>query len=102
MVLQHLRKAGYAEGITILKEQLAKVRPQFLDAQSFQRMSYLPGDVSHIDCWHTGCQIPVGRAAREAFGLVATLPASAAHAACSRWQLEGEVRTCGRRATSPA
>jgi transposase len=82
VVLQHLRKDGYAGGITILKEHLANVRPQFLGARSFQRTSYLPGEISQIDWWHTGRQIPVGKGAtREAFGLVATLPASAAHAA---------------------
>ncbi len=82
VVLQHLRRDGYAGGITILKERLATVRPQFLAARSFQRTSYLPGEISQIDWWHTGRQIPVGKGAtREAFGLVATLPASAAHAA---------------------
>ena len=82
VVLQHLRRSGYAGGITILKEHLAQVRPAFLAARSFQRTSYLPGEISQIDWWHTGAQVPVGKGAtREAFGLVATLPASAAHAA---------------------
>jgi transposase len=82
VVLQHLRRDGYAGGITILKEHLAKVRPQFLAARTFQRTSYLPGEISQIDWWHTGAQVPVGKGAtREAFGLVATLPHSAAHAA---------------------
>ncbi len=82
VVLQHLRRDGYAGGITILKEHLAEVRPQFLQARCFQRTSYLPGEISQIDWWHTGRQVPVGKGAtREAFGLVATLPASAAHAA---------------------
>lgn len=82
VVLQHLRRDGYAGGITILKEHLAKVRPQFVAARSFQRTSYLPGEISQIDWWHTGLKVPVGKGAtREAFGLVATLPSSAAHAA---------------------
>lgn len=82
VVLQHLRRDGYAGGITILKEHLARVRPQFLAARCFQRTSYLPGEISQIDWWHTGHQVPVGKGAtREAFALVATLPASAAHAA---------------------
>lgn len=82
VVLLHVRRDGYAGGITILKEHLAQVRPQFLAARSFQRTSYLPGEISQIDWWHTGRQVPVGKGAtREAFGLVATLPASAAHAA---------------------
>jgi transposase len=82
VVLQHLRRDGYAGGITILKEHLARARPQFLAARTFQRTSYLPGEISQIDWWHTGAQVPVGKgASREAFALVATLPASAAHAA---------------------
>lgn len=82
VILQHLRRSGYAGGITILKEHLGKVRPPFRAARDFQRTSYLPGEISQLDWWHTGRQIPVGKGAtREAFGLVATLPASAAHAA---------------------
>jgi transposase len=82
VVLQHLRRGGYTGGITILKERLAQIRPQFLAARSFQRTSYLPGEISQIDWWHTGRAVPVGKGAtREAFALVATLPASAAHAA---------------------
>jgi transposase len=82
VVLQHLRRSGYVGGITVLKEHLARVRPQFLAARAFQRTSYLPGEISQIDWWHTGREIPVGKGAhREAFGLVATLPHSAAHAA---------------------
>jgi transposase len=82
VVLQHLRRSGYVGGITILKDHLPKVRPQFLQARCFQRTTYLPGEISQIDWWHTGREIPVGKGAhREAFGLVATLPHSAAHAA---------------------
>jgi transposase len=82
VVLQCLRRDGYAGGITILKEHLANVRPQFVAARTFQRTTYVPGEISQVDWWHTGRDVPVGKgAAREAFGLVATLPASAAHAA---------------------
>lgn len=82
VILQHLRRDGYTGGITILKERLAQIRPQFLAARSFQRTTYLPGEISQVDWWHTGRQVPVGKGAtREAFGLVVTLPASAAHAA---------------------
>jgi transposase len=82
VVLQQLRRDGYAGGITILKEHLAKLRPAFLAAKAYQRTSYLPGEISQIDWWHTGRRIAVGKGqSREAFGLVATLPHSAAHAA---------------------
>jgi transposase len=82
VVLEHVRRDGFTGGITILKDHLAKVRPAFLAAKTFQRTSYLPGEVSQLDWWHTGAQIPVGEGAtREAFALVTTLPHSAAHAA---------------------
>jgi hypothetical protein len=37
VILEQLRRAGYAGGITILKEQVAAVRPAFLTARSYQR-----------------------------------------------------------------
>ncbi len=81
VILERLRPLGYAGGITVLKERLAELRPPFLAARSYQRTSYLPGEISRLDWWRTGLDIPVGKGAhREAFGLVATLPHSAAHA----------------------
>jgi hypothetical protein len=82
VVLQHPRRDGYAGGITILKEHLAKVRPSFLAARTFQRTSYLPGEISQMTGGTRVGGSPVGKGShREAFGLVATLPHSAAHAA---------------------
>ena len=81
VVLERIRRSGYGGGITILKEHLARVRPEFLAARAFQRTSYLAGEIVQLDWWHTGVQIPVGKGAtRQAFGLVATLPHSGAHA----------------------
>ena len=81
VVLERIRRSGYRGGITVLKEHLARVRPEFLAARAFQRTSYLAGEIVQLDWWHTGVQVPVGKgAAREAFGLVATLPHSGAHA----------------------
>lgn len=81
VIRERLQRSGYAGGITILKEHVARVRPEFLDARAFQRTSYLPGEIVQLDWWHTGILIPVGRdRCREAYGLVATLPHSGAHA----------------------
>ena len=81
VILGHLRREGYEGGITILKDYLGEVRPVFLRARSFQRTSYLPGELGHTDWWELGVRVPVGKgAAREVFGLVTTLPHSAAHA----------------------
>ena len=81
VILERLRPLGYAGGITVLKERLARLRPVMVAAKSYQRTSYLPGEIAQLDWWHTGYAVPVGKDAhREAFGLVATLPHSAAHA----------------------
>jgi transposase len=81
VIREHLRRSGYAGGITILKEHLVRVRPGFVAARAFQRTSYLPGEIVQLDWWHTGVGVPVGKGrTREAFGLVATLPHSGAHA----------------------
>jgi transposase len=82
VILERLRPLGYEGGITVLKERVAGLRSAVTAARSFQRTSYLPGEIGQLDWWHTGAMIPVGKGAvREAFGLVATLPHSAAHAA---------------------
>lgn len=81
VILEQLRRAGYAGGITILKEQVAAVRPAFLTARSYQRTTYLPGELAHGDWWEPATQIPVGNGAtRKAYGWVTTLPHCAAHA----------------------
>jgi transposase len=81
VIIEDLRRDGYDGGITILKDYLAGVRPLFVGARSYQRTSYLPGEVGQVDWWETGIAVPVSsRASREVFGLVTTLPHSAAHA----------------------
>lgn len=81
VIRERLRADGYRGGITILKEYLGGVRPTFLAARAYQRTSYRPGEIGQVDWWHTGVGVPVGRGqTREAFGLITTLPFSAAHA----------------------
>ncbi len=82
VILQHLRRRGYAGGITILKEHVASLRPAFLAARAYQRTTYLPGELAHGDWWEPeGTRIPVGGGAtRKPYGWVTTLPHSAAHA----------------------
>ncbi len=81
VVLEHLRREGYGGGITILKDYLQEIRPLFLGAKSYQRTSYLPGELAHTDWWEPPLSVPVGKgASRKVFGLVTTLPHSAAHA----------------------
>ena len=82
VILDHLRRDGYAGGISILKEHVSTVRPTFLAARSYQRTTYLPGELAHGDWWEPEkTQIPVGAVAtRKPYGWVTTLPHSAAHA----------------------
>jgi len=81
VILERLRREGYAGGITVLKDHLAGIRPSFIAARARQRTSYLPGEIAQGDWWHTGARVPVGGGAtKEAFGWVTTLPHSAAHA----------------------
>jgi transposase len=81
VIRERLQGQGYRGGITILKDHLARVRPTFLASRAFQRTAYQPGEIGQVDWWHTGVRVPVGRGvSREAFGLVTTLPFSAAHA----------------------
>ena len=81
VIREHLQRAGYGGGITILKDYLAAVRPQFKAARDYQRTSYAPGELLQADWWDTGIDVPVGKGARRrAHGLVTTLPFSAAHA----------------------
>jgi transposase len=79
VIAERLRRHGYAGSLTILKDHLREVRPAFLAAACYQRTRYLPGELAQVDWWHTGLRVPVGKGRqREAFGLVASLPASAA------------------------
>jgi len=82
VIRERLQAEGYLGGKTILKDYLQEVRPHFLAAQTYQRTSYLPGEIGQLDWWQLPVQVPVGReTTRRVFGLVVTLPHSAAHAA---------------------
>lgn len=81
VILDHLRADGYTGGITILKDHLTTLRPAFLRARSYQRTTYVPGELAHGDWWEPPGRIPVGNgAARKSYGWVTTLPHSAGHA----------------------
>jgi transposase len=93
-IRERLRPDGYQGGITILKEHLARVRPAFLAARTYQRTAYGPARSARSTGGTPGLQVPVGHGrTREAFGLVTTLPFSAAHAIT--FTCPGRPRTCG-------
>jgi hypothetical protein len=71
---------AFATGsLTILKDHLRRMRPNFVAAQAYQRTSYLPGELAQTDWWEPGIEVPVGKGqTRAVFGLVTGLPFSAA------------------------
>jgi transposase len=82
VIRERLQADGYAGGITIVKDFVADVRPQFLAARAYQRTSYLPGEIGQVDWWHLPVRVPLREGVRAtAHALVVTLPHSAAHAA---------------------
>jgi transposase len=81
VIRERLQDRGYAGGITILKDYVQEVRPTFIAARTYQRTSYLPGEIGQVDWWQLPVRMPVApEAERKIFGLVVTLPHSAAHA----------------------
>ena len=81
IILERIREDGYRGGITILKDFVAQVRPDFVAAHLYQRTVYLPGELIQVDWWAPRCGVSVGKGhKREVFGLVGVLPYSAAHA----------------------
>jgi transposase len=81
VIRERLQERGYAGGITILKDYLAEVRPTFIAARTYQRTSYLPGEIGQVDWWELPKRMPVApEVLRKISGLVVTLPHSAAHA----------------------
>jgi transposase len=80
VILERLQARGYKGRITILKDYLQKERPRYLARRTFQRTSYVPGEIGQFDWWDVPIAIPVGKDRfRQPHGLVATLPHSAAH-----------------------
>lgn len=82
VIRERLQAQGYAGGITILKDFVAEVRPQFVAARAYQRTSYMPGEIGQVDWWHLPVRLPLREGVQtKAHALVVTLPHSAAHAA---------------------
>jgi transposase len=80
VVLERLQERGYEGRITILKDYLKEERPRYLARRTFQRTTYVPGEIAQFDWWDVPIEIPVGKGRfRQPHGLVATLPHSAAH-----------------------
>lgn len=72
---------GYEGGKTIVDDYLREVRPFFVDARTFQRTVYRPGEICQFDVWEPREEIPVGHGqTRQGYVVVACLGYSRAGA----------------------
>ena len=71
--------------------------PEARAKKVYQRTSYLPGELAQRDWWQLpGLVLVGGDASRKVYGLVTTLPYSAAHA-CSVLALQDRQLTSAKR-----
>ena len=61
-LFQRLQEAGYAGGLTIVKDYVAKVRPARREA--FLKLAFAPGECAQVD-WGEYCSIAVGSTRRR-------------------------------------
>jgi transposase len=74
-----LEELGYDGGKTILDDYLREVRPHFLEARTYQRTCYRPGELVQFDLWEPSREIPVGYGqTRPGFVVVGCAPWSRA------------------------
>ena len=72
---------GYAGGKTIVDDYLREIRPFFVDARTYQRTVYRPGEICQFDLWEPREEIPVGHGqTRRGWVVVACLGYSRAGA----------------------
>ena len=80
-VLEILEGLGYEGSKTILYDYLREVRPHFVEARTFQRTRYRPGELVQFDLWEPSGEIPVGFGqTRPGFVVVGLAPWSRAGA----------------------
>ncbi len=57
-IFEELEEAGYSGGLTILRDYLRQVRPEFVPPPAFQRTVYLPGAIAQVDWGKTPSPVP--------------------------------------------
>jgi len=72
-------RIGWTRGMTILRDRVREVRPDYLIPAGFGRTTYVPGELAQWDLWLPPVDIPVG------FGQTARLPVLVGVACYSRW-----------------
>jgi transposase len=72
---------GFEGGKTIVDDYLREIRPLFVDARTYQRTVYRPGEICQFDVWEPKAEIPVGHGqTRRGWVVVACLGYSRAGA----------------------
>jgi hypothetical protein len=66
VITERLRRFGYAGSVTVVKDHVRQVRPAFTAAASFQRTSYLPGELEQTETIRLTCLGTVSSPLREA------------------------------------
>jgi transposase len=59
-ILEILEGLGYEGSKTILYDYLREIRPHFLEARTYQRTRYRPGELVQFDVWQPAREVPVG------------------------------------------
>ncbi len=72
-------RIGWQRGMTILRERVAELRPDYLIPEGFGRSEYRPGELAQWDLWFPDYDIPVGH------GQHARLPVMVGVSGYSRW-----------------
>jgi transposase len=80
-ILEILEGLGYEGSKTILYDYLREIRPHFLEARTYQRTRYRPGELVQFDLWEPSREVPVGWGqTRRGFVVVGLAPWSRAGA----------------------
>jgi len=76
-----IARLGFDGGKTIVDDYLREIRPFFVDARTYQRTIYRPGEICQFDVWEPRAEISVGHGqTRRAWVVVACLGYSRAGA----------------------
>ncbi|MEW9534769.1 IS21 family transposase [Microbispora sp. NPDC049125] len=72
-------RIGWANSLTVLKDRIRVLRPQYKPADPASRTSYQPGELAQCDLWFPPVKVPVGA------GQTASLPVLVMVCGYSRW-----------------
>jgi transposase len=80
-------RIGWTRGMTVLRERVREIRPDYLIPQGHGRTTYQPGELAQWDLWEPPVDIPVG------FEQTARLPVIVGVPGYSRWStIPGSAR----------